>query len=58
MCCAGVWIWLAVMNRKGDFRARLLTTALGGLYIATAAGLLVLQPASSPALSGPLRCCR
>jgi len=45
---AGLWIWMAVMNRRGETRARVIATVLGGLNIVVVAGLLVAGAAAEP----------
>jgi len=51
------WICLAVMNGRGETRARVIATVLGGLNIVVVAGLLVasarLRSANEPAADDP-----
>ena len=45
--CAGLWICMAVMNR-GETRARVIATVLGGLNIVVVAGLLMAGAVAEP----------
>jgi len=46
--CAGLWICMAVMNRRGETRARVIATVLNGLNIAVVAGLLMAGAVAEP----------
>ncbi len=46
--CAGLWIWMAVMNGRGETWARVIATVLGGLNIVVVAGLLVAGAVAEP----------
>jgi len=50
--CAGLWIRMAVMNRGGETRGRVIATVLGGLNIVVVAGLLVAGAVAEPVVKG------
>lgn len=48
--CAGLWIWIAVMNGRGETWARVNATVLGGLNIVVVAGLLAAGADAEPVI--------
>jgi len=51
--CVTQWIRLAAMNGRGETRARVIATVLGGLNIVLVAGLLVASARLRPAVDDP-----